>query len=923
MTRLRFAFILLVMNAAAVAAQTDVRGVVVDAVSEDPLPAASVLAFGPDSTQVGASTDPDGAFHLALTPGTHRLRVSFIGYRTGELPVTVGDAPIDLGVLMLRPDTTALGETVVEALATRVILRGDTTVFNADAYGVNPDATVGDLLRRLPGVTMQDGELRANGEAVDRVLVDGKEFFGDDPSAALENLPADAVDEVEIYDRASDQADFTGFDDGEEERTVNFVTKPERRRSVFGRGQLGLGSGLRYASGGNLNLFDGDRRLSGFFRADNVDFRTQMALQGDGQQPGPQVFRFYDGLTRTIVGGANVNDQWGEDVEVSASYSASSVDNTRDVSLSREYVLAEVAGQRYDETTASALAALNHDLSARLDATLSERTEMTVEASVRAESSDTENDLGAATYRPEGTLLSRTQTESDGGRSALDANVTAELRHRFVTEGRTLSGEVSLGTDGSDGDSAQEIERLYFFDAVSTPDSVDAFGRRVDTSDLTRTVRGELTYSEPLSEAFQLLVAYRPSVSMLDADQEALRRDAADAYTILDSTATSFADQRQTQHTLGADLQHKRDKLTTTVGLAARSERLAFTQAGPRAFEVTNVSRSLLPSLRVDYQMQPQSSLNLTYRTNTDQPEARQLRDVIDDSNALLLSSGNPDLRTARSHNVSLRYRTASPEKGTSLSANAQLSFTRDYIGTARVTAGAAPLAVLGVVIPPGGQLSYPVNLDGQFQAGSFLTYGRPVGLVKGNLNTMLSLSYSRSPSLINDLAVRTDALTLWSQVFLGTSASERFDLSVSYGLNGRKGLNDAGTLRSPDYLRHQGGVNLTWLPWGGLKLTSALDLAYTTDVADDLNPLSSRLDLGVGYKFMEGDRAEARVAVVDVFDQAQRVDLRVTDLYIEDRETQALGRFVLASLSYTIRPSGPAGGGPGIPPPGVIITRF
>ena len=903
--------------------QTEVQGVVVEAGTELTLPGASVLAFGPDSTQTGVAADPDGFFRLSLPPGDYRLRVSFIGYRTGELALTVGEAAIDLGRLPLRPDTTALGETVVEAIATRVILRGDTTVFNADAYAVNPDATVGDLLRKLPGLTVNGGEVRANGEAVDRVLVDGKEFFGDDPAAALDNLPADAVEEVQVYDRQSDRAELTGFDDGEEERTINVVTRPERRRSLFGRGQLGLGTDVRYVGGGNVNLFDGDRRVSVFGRANNLDFRTQAALDGGDRQPGPQVFRFRDGISETVVGGVNYNDEWGEGIEVSASYSASLTDNTRDVRLSREYLLTEAAGQRFAEATDAERTDLNHDVFARLEATLSERTELEVQTHLEAQGSEDAASLAATTARPGGALLNRSLTDSEGNSHGLEANLTTELRHRFAREGRTLSGELVLGTDGSGGDSAQDLERLFFGDDGTTLDSSDVFTRSLDDRSLTRSVRGEIAYSEPLGERFQLLVAYRPSLSVLDVDREGLRLGAGATLPVLDSTVTSFTDQRLTRHTLGSDLQHRRDGFSATVGLAVRTERVAFTQAGPRPFDVARRTWSLLPSVRTEIKMGEQATLNLSYRSNTDVPEPLQLRDVVDDTNPLALSTGNPDLRTARTHSISAFFRRISPAEGRSFMINGQATVTLDHIGAARVAAGGVPVTARGVVVPAGGQLTYPVNLDGYVRAWTFIGYGRPVAPLKSNLNVFASLGYTRSPSLIDDVLNRSDALSASVNLSLGTSTSERFDLTTTLGLNAQKTINSLGGVRSPDYLRPQVGFDLTWLPGGGLKLTSALDASYTPDLGADLDPLAMRMDLGIGYKFMAGERAEARVAVVDVFDQAESVGRQVTDLYVEDRETQVLGRFVFASLTYTIRPAGGAQGGRGIPPPGVIIGRF
>ncbi len=861
------------------------------------------------------STGPDGTFRLALSDGAYRVRVSFIGYLANERTVTVAGAPIDLGRIVLRQDTTELGETFVEAIETRVTVRGDTTAYNAAAFSVNPDATAGDLIQKLPGVTVQDGEVQAGGEAVQRVLVDGKEFFGDDPTTALDNLPAAAVQEVQVYDRASDRAELTGFDDGEEQRTINIVTKPEHRRSVFGRAHAGVGSDLRYAAGGTLNLFEGARRATAYARADNVDSQTLLGLQGEDRPSG--TMRFWDGITRTTSAGATYSDEWGDDVEINANYSLSASDNTRDVTLAREYVLSEAAGQRYAETTAAGRDDLYHDFGARIEAQLSERTELRLRPSLGVATHGSDSRLAAQTALPTGGLLSRTQTLSLGDGADYDAGLRGTIAHKFETEGRTLSGDLRLGTEGYDGDDTQDIERVFYLPDGVGVDSVDAFGRQVRNDRGERTASGEIAYSEPLAEGWQALVTYAPSLSVRATDREAFRLDAGGQETVLDSAFTSFTDQRVMTHSAGANVQRKTETLTATVGLAVAHERLTFEQAGPRAFDASRTTAWLRPSARIDYQTSEQSRIRFVYFASTDTPSVTQLRDEIDDSNPLQVSAGNPDLETARTHYASLQLRTADPEAGTNLSGTVRLRVVQDYIGQATLTSGADPatldLVRFGdVTLLPGGRLTYPVNLGGYVSLSSYLSHGRPLPALQSNLNAFVALSYSRTPTLIDGLADRADAASVSARLFLGSNASERFDLSVSYGVNARLTWYSAeGGARRTSYASHQGGLNLDWRPTGGLVVRSNLDASYTPSVGAGLDPLAARLDLGLGYTFLAADRAEARLTLADVFDRSAQVGRRVTDLYIEDRETLSLGRFVLLGLSYTIRPAG------GAPPSG------
>ncbi|MEM7786456.1 MAG: carboxypeptidase-like regulatory domain-containing protein [Bacteroidota bacterium] len=902
------------------AAQTTVTGTVADATTEAALPGAAVQLIASDSTRVGTSADADGSFRLRAPCGEHRLRVSFVGYHTLEQTVTVGGRPVDLGRLTLRPDTTELGETVVEAIETRVTLRGDTLVYNAGAFGVREGASLRDLVRRLPGVTVEGGEVRATGEAVQRVLVDGKEFFGDDPSVALDNLPADAVEAVEVYDQDSERAELTGVADGEEARTINVVTKPDRRRSTFGQAQAGVGTDRRFTSGGTLNLFDGDRRLSTFARADNVDPRTQRALGTGGASPGPRGRPPDSGITRTLTGGATLNDQWGP-AEVSAAYTLTSAASTLDALVAREYLLSEAAGQQYTETRGDARDRLGHTLSLRAEAELSEATEVEARASLNVSGRSVERRLEAETWQPSGDLLNRSETLATGDGRSGQGDLRASLRHRFPTESRTLSASFRLEANAEAGDDVEDIERRLVDGADA---STDAFGRRVTDRSGSQTLSGEVAVSEALSDAWKAVVAYRPSVSLRDGDREGLRLDEAGQFARLDSAVTSVSDQRLTMHTLGTDLQRQVEGFTVTLGVALRHERLAFAQRGPRAFDVSRTTASVLPSLRASHALGPRSSVDVSYRSNTQAPRPQQLRDVVDDANPLRLSTGNPDLETMRTHEVRVSLSMVTPEVGRMWMGMLNVRAVPNAIGTATVAPSAAPVVARGVTVAPGTQLTYPVNLGGSLNVSATLFHGRPSALLGGNLNGSASLRYGRRPSLVDGVRNREDALSGNANVRLSTTASERLDLSLSYGLSGRLALNSTRAGQSPGLVGHRGSADVTWSLGGGLSLRSRAALEYTPDVTGrdlgGVSPLDARLDLGVGYAFGADDRAEVRLGVADVFDQSASRRRQVTDLFVETRETEAVGRFVLASLTYALRPRG--GRPEGVLPPGVRLRR-
>ncbi|CAN0481023.1 unnamed protein product, partial [Laminaria digitata] len=267
--------------------------------------------------QFGGVTNEKGLFRIVVPEnGAYAAAFSFIGFETQYQPLDVKDQYTFIGTVLLEPAVVDLDQIVVEDMQQRVVLRGDTTEYNADAFKVNPDANAADLIAKMPGILVEDGEVQAQGENVGRVLVDGREFFGTDPNAALQNMPAEIIEKIQVFDRMSDQAQFTGFDDGNSEKTINIVTRSGMSNGQFGKLYGGYGSETRYISGGNLNIFDGDRRISIIGLSNNVNqqnFTTEdlLGVVGNTRQRGGGGFGGGGGFRRGGVGGGGGRPRGG------------------------------------------------------------------------------------------------------------------------------------------------------------------------------------------------------------------------------------------------------------------------------------------------------------------------------------------------------------------------------------------------------------------------------------------------------------------------------------------------------------------------------------------------------------------------------------------------------------------------------------
>ena len=286
-------FLLIGCGVARAQAPTTVSGRITDGKDQSALIGANVILIRlPDSVKTGTAADAEGRFQFDnVAAGRYVLDASFVGYAKLRQNVTVAGTPVQVGTLALQTGGMQLKGVVVTGQAAQSVQKGDTTQFNARAFKTNPDATTGDLIDKLPGVSRgADGKVQAQGENVAQVLVDGKPFFGNDPDAVLKNLPAEMVDKVEVFDQRSEQSRFSGFDDGNTTKTINIVTKVEFRNGTFGRVVAGAGP-ERYRVSGNVNKFRGDERMSVLAQSNNVNeqnFGTEdlLGVVGNSNQGG-------------------------------------------------------------------------------------------------------------------------------------------------------------------------------------------------------------------------------------------------------------------------------------------------------------------------------------------------------------------------------------------------------------------------------------------------------------------------------------------------------------------------------------------------------------------------------------------------------------------------------------------------------------
>ncbi len=924
------------------ASQFTVHGWTVDSATNEVLPGVTAMLWlASDSSETAAGvTDATGHFGLRVfRSGLYRLRLSFVGFETHIRDVAVDSAQHHLGTIPLVSAVLEMGEVLVEGALERIRVEGDTTIFNADAFKVNPDASAQDLVEKMPGIVVQDGQVQAQGEDVQRVTVDGREFFGNDPRAALQNLPADVIQSIEVFDTESEQSQFTGFNDGNQQRTINIVTRTGMSNGQFGKVYGGYGGESRYITGGNANIFDEDRRISIIGLSNNINqqnfaFEDLLGISGRERRgpPGGGI-RMRDGgggrggggggrgggrtgfnprnflvgqqggLNTTSSAGINYSDEIGSSLQLTASYFFNRMGNSNAAFLDRELFLAQEQSQFYNENTESSSTNYNHRLNARIEYTIDENNSLLIRPNFSVQDNSATSNLSGSNALFTGAMLNSVLNRYASNNVGYTSSTDILYRHRFAKPGRTISANLEIGVNDRSGDTDQySVTEIFELSAVALDETND---QQIDNKSAGQSYGLEIDYTEQLGERSRIQLSYEPSLSKNVSDRFAYVQDLKTGlYTVLDPTFSSLFDNNVIQQRGGASYQLRiEDRFEIQLGVEAQSERLLGDQTYPVPYDLDRSFFSILPEVEIEFEVGESLDLDLDYRTRTNTPSMSQLQDVIDNTNPLFLSTGNPDLEPSYTHNIRLRARRGNWREGRIVFGFADFNYMRNSIGTASLLAMREMELEQGIILPQGAQFSYPVNLtEPSISARSFFGMGRPVGLLQSNFNFRGGVTYARTPGLINNRVNMGSQYGLNSGLTIASNISENLDFTVSYGANYTIASNSFYQELDEDYFRHDTGVRFAWLPVGGLVLEGNLTYNEYVGLDEELYPTTFIVNAGVGYKFMQLDAAEVKLVVGDIFNQETGISRSITELYIEDSSSQVLGRYVLLNLSYRFR---------------------
>ncbi len=921
-----------------------IRGKLVDSVGKQSLAEATVSVLDKkDSSAVSFTVaNTKGAFEIKdLEEGDYRLLVTFQGYQniSKNFSISRDKQLVDFGTLYMDRSSTLLQEVVVELAP--ITIKKDTVEFNANAFKTRPNATAEDLLKKLPGVQVEkDGTIKAQGEQVQKVYVDGKEFFGNDPKLATKNLTADMVESVQVYDDMSDQAKFTKIDDGSRSKTINIKLKKDKKNGYFGKASLGAGTEGRYDGNLSFNRFKGSRQVSIIGAANNVNkqgfsFSDVIGMMGgfgggggrggggfggSGNDQGsggggfggaggnmistrPGGFGFggsnNGGITSSVSTGINYRDSWGSKMDVSGSYFFSRTKNDAIQDIFRQTFFPEDSTALTTENSRSQNINQNQRFNFRLEYRIDSLNSILYTPSVTLQHSegltqDTSFTFSESPFQKYLALTGKTRYENE--RNGFSVNNNLLYRRRLNKIGRTFTLGWSNSYNHSEGGGENiSPQTLFRYDGAVINNNLSQNFISNQTTNANNNVISS-SYTEPVGKNKLIEINYAYTNNQNTSNKRANNFNTGTGkYDILNAPQTNYFENSFIGNRIGANFRRQEKKFNYQLGAQvqfATLESRVFTGGSTKDSLVSRNFTNFFPNASYNYTPKLGSGFRINYRGRTNQPSTSQLQNVADVSNPLSIKIGNPALKQEFSHNLNLVYNTFKMATFQYMVIGTNSSITKNKIANSIDTVGR------------GVQITKPVNLDGAYNAAVFFVYGKNAKNKKlkgANMNANTVFNYNRNVSLLYKQKNYNNSF-LFSQT-LGINYNKK---TLDMGLNASVAYNSITYSLQPnlntDYFVQTYSADFSYGLSKSIIISTDFDYIINSGLSSGFNQNIPYWNAGIGWQLFKKKEGELKLSVNDILNQNQSVTRTTSDNFIQDISSNVLRRFFMLTFTYNLR---------------------
>lgn len=920
MKRILLVFIAIVFTQSILVAQDYiVKGRVIDSSNNSPLAGAIVMTT---DSLANTISDENGIFFFPSLPSdSTELLFRLLGFNNFNMFVN-NASKIDLGDVYMDEEENEIEEVVVTAETPIAVQKGDTTQFNAAAFKTNPDADADDLIMKMPGIVIQNGKIWAQGEEVTQIYVDGELFFGSDPMLALQSLPADAIESIQLFDEPSEQSKMTGITDVDPRKAINIITKNKSEKNTILKleGAAGVDTNnpvdFRYLTGGNYSFFNKNTKITLTGVTNNVNTASYEDEEDGSDDDDDEVTVDNNGnISGLIQGiktinnfGVNISHKEGDKFSISGSYYFDNSDNPMVKVDEKDYYAVEGSydTKDIDIYTTSRTITTNHKLNLRLEYKPNDNNSLVITPKVTYQTIGYVGDMWTATVK-DADSVSKVTSYYDYDYKYLLLSGSAVYAHKFDSKpGRSLSANFTYNISDKVTDRIQgETARATYSTSTGlwTDKAETVLVKRLIYQDIESSVLSlKLSYIEPFGTrhkvSFNALVSRNSGGTDYTNDKYNYETE---LYDIYDTVYYSLFDRVYDAVGTGVSYAYKSSTLDLSVGADVLSQFQYFKQDKPEYDETYNRFMEVRPLLSLKYKITKDSYLRLSYSGQTVHPDLSLMLNILNDVSTYSLKIGNPDLERSYKHTLTSYYNLTNKEKSTNFTVSWNAYITDNYVATSVEEMPADTVIytseanrinqVNGYEPVEGASLTKRINLDQYINSKFNATYSFMARPIKSTVNLSLNYNYVRTPSIYYQLNYANIHSTSF-RVGLSSNISEKIDFTAS--------SNTIYCRTHNTYLQSYSSVTQNFYVTS--KFILRHDFVLSPDVTWRYYQSEGSYflcNVGLGKKVLANKSGEVKLTVYDILNQNRNIMRYMKTTYAQTVTSNTIGRYLMLKFAY------------------------
>ena len=889
-------------------AQHTIHGRIIDSTDQRGLVGASVrlLTLKDSVIQIQGTVDEGKFSFKPVSAGNYKLLVTYIGYKekSKTLRISGSEDRIEHNFFLL-PEYQTLDEITILA-PTGPVLKGDTTEFSAAAFTVEKYADADALVTQLPGVTTdENGNLQAGGETISRIIVDGKEIFGTDPNIVLKSLPADIIDKIQVIDEKSEQAKFTGFDDGERRKIINIVTRKDRRVGYTGRLSGGMGDTDRFNTGGNVQMRNNNRVISVFLVGNNVnrDNFNMPSIGGDNPGGGGGGGGRNRGINDTYTASGNFADEFlNEKIKFRIEYKYSNTNNNTLSFSNREFLMGANANQFNTQSVNRGSINRSHQSNFRFEYDIDSNQKLDIRPNFSLQQNNFTSISNNQTMLSALDPINRSNLSNDNKNRNINFGGNLDYRLKLNQTGRTISLSINGNYNSNKGIAQSYALNEFYENAIL--DRRDTISNQNNSIGRGNGVTGRLAFTEQISENSRLQANYsiRNNSNYSNRETYAFLIETGQLGELNNQLSNEFRSDYMYQSG-GVSYQiSKRDKFSIDLGTDYQIANMVNNRSFPEVARYESTFDAFLPNASLTYRFNKEQNIRFNYRTSTNAPNINQLQEVVDNQNPLFVRSGNASLDQEYRNNFQLRYNLVNATSGINFSTNLDANLYNNRIVNSTYIAAADTMILPNVLLGKGGQFSRPVNVDGAYGLRMSNNIGFPIKAWKINLNIGNDLFNNKDLGMLNLVTTTTNQYGITQRFQINSKFSQNLVISARYSGTYRVVRNEANPNQNTNIFNQSMSNDIAYTFWKGIRIGSSIFYNTNSGIAGGESQKFTIWNASLGKKLFKRQEGEITLHAYDLLNRNTNVNQNFTERFIESSRSNTLQRYFMLTFTYNIR---------------------